>query len=145
SRWRGRASVDRPPAPWIASAVADTVDIEALLALPALQALPAPVATLLRAAAAGGPAACADPRGVLGDTLQALALLDADGEVMAAAILHAVPAWAERHAASKPDARSAIPALLDGQAAAGQVWVLHAEQAPGRGHEGLRRLLLAIV
>ncbi|QDW67214.1 RelA/SpoT family protein [Luteimonas granuli] len=125
--------------------MAQTVDIDALLALPALGALPGPVAALLRAAADGGPAPCSDPAGVLEDTLDALALLDADGEVMAAAILHVVPDWAARHAATGRDPASAIPALLEGQAAANQVWALHAEQVPGRGHEGLRRLLLAIV
>ena len=123
----------------------DTVDIEALLALPALQALPPAVATLLREAAAEGPAAGIDAPGVLEDTLAALALLDADGDVIAAAILHAVPDWAARHAASKQASTSGLPALLEGQAAANQVWALHAEQGTGRGHEGLRRLLLAIV
>ena len=125
--------------------MADTVDIEALLALPAMGGVPAPLAALLRAAADEGPAPCSDPVPVLEDTLEALALLDADGEVMAAAILHVVPAWAARHAASKDAAGSALPALLEGQEAANQVWALHAEQVAGRSHEGLRRLLLAIV
>ena len=123
----------------------DTVDIEDLLALPALRTLPASVAALLRAAASDGRAACIDTRAVLEDTLQALALLDADGEVMAAAILHAVPEWGARHGAPAQGPGAAIPALLDGQEAANQVWALHAEQAAGRGHEGLRRLLLALV
>ena len=125
--------------------MADLVDIDALLALPALGMLPDAVSARLRAAAAAGPAPCIDPPGVLEDTLQALALLDADDEVMAAAILHVVPDWAARHEAASVGGRSAIPALLDGQAAAGQVWTLHAEQGAGRSHEGLRRLLLAIV
>ena len=56
----------------------DTVDIEGLLALPALHGLHAPVAALLRAAAAGGPAPCIDTRAVLEDTLEALALLGTD-------------------------------------------------------------------
>src|SRR5690606_330175 len=98
----------------------------------------------LRAAAAG-PAPCIDAPAVLEDTIEALALLDADGEVVAAAILHSVPAWAERFCASKQASASAVPALLEGQAAANQVWALHAEQDGHRGHEGLRRLLLAIV
>jgi GTP pyrophosphokinase len=130
----------------LAYVVGEPVDIEALLALPVLDALPQPVVALLRTAAAGGPAPGLDPPPVLEDTLEALALLDADGEVMAAAILHAVPDWATRYAAGRQAAGApAIPALLEGQAAATQVWALHAEQAPGRGHEGLRRLLLAIV
>ncbi len=123
----------------------DTVDIETLLALPALRMLPRPASGLLRDAAAPGRAACIDTRAVLEDTLAALALLDADGDVMAAAILHAVPDWAAGHAASKLAAGAALPALLEGQVAANQVWALHAEQGARRGHEGLRRLLLAIV
>ncbi|WP_343225025.1 RelA/SpoT family protein [Luteimonas sp. MC1895] len=123
----------------------DNVDIEDLLARPALRTLPPPVAALLRVAAADGPAPCIDPAGVLEDTLDALALLDADGEVMAAAILHAVPAWGARHGAPAQGPGAAIPALLEGQEAANQVWALHAEQAAARGHEGLRRLLLALV
>src|SRR5690606_28317741 len=77
--------------------------------------------------------------------LEALALLEADGEVMAAAILHAVPAWGARFKAPASGPGAAIPALLEGQEAANQVWALHAEQAPGAGNEGLRRLLLALV
>ncbi|WP_132985482.1 RelA/SpoT family protein [Luteimonas terricola] len=107
--------------------------------------LPRPASGLLRDAAAPGRAACIDTRAVLEDTLAALALLDADGDVMAAAILHAVPDWAAGHAASKLAAGAALPALLEGQVAANQVWALHAEQGARRGHEGLRRLLLAIV
>ncbi len=123
----------------------DTVDIEALLALPALRALPASMAARLREVADGAPAPCIDAWPVLQDTLEALALLEADGEVMAAAILHAVPAWAGRFEAVGKGPGAAIPALLEGQEAANQVWALHAEQASGRGHEGLRRLLLALV
>ena len=125
--------------------MADTVDIEALLALPALRTLAAPLAAQMRAAAADGPACCSDPRPVLEDTLEALALLDADGEVMVAAVLHAVPDWAHAHQAPAKGPGAAVPALVDGQEAAGQVWALHAEQGAGRGHEGLRRLLLALV
>ena len=123
----------------------DIVDIEALLALPALRSLPPAMRVLLRDAAAGGPAAGIDAGGVLEDTLAALALLDADGEVMAAAILHAVPDWSAGHAATTSAPGSALATLLEGQAAANQVWALHAEQGAVPGHEGLRRLLLAIV
>ena len=123
----------------------ETVDIETLLALPALRTLPAPLVAQLRAAASAGPAPGRDASPVLEDTLDALARLDADGEVMAAAILHAVPEWAPRYEAPAKGPGAAIPALVEGQEAAGQVWALHAEQAAGRGHEGLRRLLLALV
>ena len=127
--------------------MAEAVDIETLLALPALDTLSGPLRTLLRAAAADAvPCAGDDTPQVLSDTLDALALLGADGDVMAAAILHACPGWAERHAAQPANADAApIPALLEGQRVAGQVWALHAEQERGRSHEGLRRLLLAIV
>ncbi|MBJ7576106.1 bifunctional (p)ppGpp synthetase/guanosine-3',5'-bis(diphosphate) 3'-pyrophosphohydrolase [Luteimonas sp. MC1828] len=125
--------------------MAEAVDIETLLARPALATLAEPLRALLREAAAGGPCTGGDPPRVLADTLDALALLDADGEVLAAAVLHACPDWAERHAANAAPAGAAIAALLEGQRAASQVWALHAEQERGRSHEGLRRLLLAIV
>src|SRR5690606_15996197 len=57
----------------------------------------------------------------------------------------AVPAWGARFKAPASGPGAAIPALLEGQEAANQVWALHAEQAPGAGNEGLRRLLLALV
>ena len=82
---------------------------------------------------------------VLRDTLVSLALLGADGDSVAAAILFELPQLAARVEAALPARHAAVAALLDGQRAANQVWTLHAE-APGRGNtEGLRRLLLAIV
>ncbi|MBB1473831.1 bifunctional (p)ppGpp synthetase/guanosine-3',5'-bis(diphosphate) 3'-pyrophosphohydrolase [Luteimonas sp. MC1782] len=125
--------------------MAEAVDIETLLAWPALGTLAEPLCALLRDAAEAGPCAGGEPPQVLADTLDALALLDADGEVLVAAVLHACPAWAQRHARADTPASPAISALLEGQHAAGQVWALHAEQERGRNHEGLRRLLLAIV
>ncbi len=91
-----------------------------------------------------------DPVPVLEDTLASLALLDADGDVLAAAILHAAP---DLHAAVQATLTKTFPAvanLLEGQRAAGQVWALHAEHGsepgqPSGNSEGLRRLLLAIV
>ena len=80
------------------------------------------------------------------DVLDLLGMLGCDGQTQAAALWFAIQqvapdAWAQ--------ARPALPAdvqrLVDGQAAAGQVWTLHAQQAPGSGSEGLRRLLLAII
>ena len=82
---------------------------------------------------------------VLHDTLASLALLGADGDSVAAAILFELPQLAARVEATLPTRHASVAALLDGQRAANQVWTLHAE-APGRGNtEGLRRLLLAIV
>ncbi|MGY1410064.1 RelA/SpoT family protein [Luteimonas sp. A611] len=82
---------------------------------------------------------------VLRDTLASLALLGADGDSTAAAILFELPQLAARVEAALPARHAPVAALLDGQRAANQVWTLHAE-APGRGNtEGLRRLLLAIV
>ena len=116
-------------------------DIDELLRQPALRALPADLRALLRKAAARADATPADdagagdPPAALADTLAALSLLNADGDMLAAAILHAVPELASR---AEPDLalHPAIAALLEGQRAAGQVWALHAEQ-DGRG--GARR------
>src|SRR5690606_25827793 len=77
--------------------------------------------------------------------LDALQRLDADGDTVAAAILHAFPTLQARLAPVLERDHPAIAALLDGQRAAGQVWTLHAEQQRRGGSEGLRRLLLAIV
>ncbi|UHQ21032.1 bifunctional (p)ppGpp synthetase/guanosine-3',5'-bis(diphosphate) 3'-pyrophosphohydrolase [Lysobacter sp. KIS68-7] len=86
-----------------------------------------------------------DAPAVLVDTLGSLARLGADGEVTAAAILHALPAL---QAALRPRIDKDFPqiaALLEGQRAAAQVWSLHAEQHGHGNSEGLRRLLLAMV
>ena len=68
-----------------------------------------------------------------------VALLDADPEVMAAAVLHAVPAQRERLQA-RGGITPAVQVLLEGQRAAAQVWALHAEHRQGGNAEGLRRL-----
>jgi GTP pyrophosphokinase len=130
--------------------VREHVDIDELLHRPALRALPADLSALLREAATradatpAADAGMADPPAVLADTLAALSQLNADGEMLAAAILHAIPRWASA-IESDLDAHPGIGALLEGQRAAGRVWALHAEQGERGGHEGLRRLLLAIV
>ncbi|HSX63854.1 MAG TPA: bifunctional (p)ppGpp synthetase/guanosine-3',5'-bis(diphosphate) 3'-pyrophosphohydrolase, partial [Pseudoxanthomonas sp.] len=82
---------------------------------------------------------------VLADTLDTLALLGADGEVIAATLLAAVPALQEPLKAQLAGPLPGIAGLLEGQAAAAQVWALHAEQGRAANNEGLRRLLLAIV
>ncbi|WP_213437546.1 MULTISPECIES: RelA/SpoT family protein [Lysobacteraceae] len=86
-----------------------------------------------------------DAPAVLIDTLASLARLGADGEVTAAAILHALPAVQAPLRATIDREYPNIAALLEGQRAAAQVWALHAEQRGIGNSEGLRRLLLAIV
>ena len=117
-----------------------------LLDAPACAALPAELRQLLREGIAAGGIAWRDPPAVVADTLDALARLDPDGEVLAAAILHAAPELAERLQPQLAKRFPAVLPLLEGQRAAAQVWALHAERrAAGSGSEGLRRLLLAIV
>ena len=118
--------------------------VDPWLGLPAARALGAPLAARLRD---GAPAASAAPPRpeVLAATLDALGRLDADGEMVAAALLHAWPEW---HAALGPAfdrEHPGVAALLEGQRAAGQVALLHREQGGANRGEGLRRLLLAIV
>jgi len=86
-----------------------------------------------------------DAPDILADTLGSLATLGADGEVAAAAILHALPALRAPLQARVEREFPGIAALLEGQRAAAQVWSLHAERHGGGNSEGLRRLLLAIV
>jgi GTP pyrophosphokinase len=95
--------------------------------------------------AAAGPTPSRDPQQVLAGSLEALARLEADGEMVAAALLHALPGLHERIGASFDLAYPAIASLVEGQRAAAQVWALHAEQRGAGSAEGLRRLLLAIV
>jgi GTP pyrophosphokinase len=120
--------------------------IAALLATPAC----APVAPALRdallaAATHDDATTLRDPPAVLADTLAGLATLDADGEVIAAAILHVAPGMRERLQPRIAREFAAVDVLLEGQRAATQVWALHAERRESGSSEGLRRLLLAIV
>lgn len=121
-------------------------DIATLLQRPALQALPEPLRHALAEAAAqeGADAGMPDPLGVAADTLDTLAALSADGDVMLAALLYAVPAL-QSAVRSGTGMSAALADLREGQAAAAQVWALHAEQERSVNTEGLRRLLLAIV
>jgi GTP pyrophosphokinase len=95
--------------------------------------------------AEGDSAALRDPPAVLADTLALLATLEADGDVLAAAILHVAPTLHERLQARIAKEFPTVAVLLEGQRAATQVWALHAERREGGSSEGLRRLLLAIV
>ncbi len=81
----------------------------------------------------------------LGDSLASLQRLNAEGDVMLAAILHDLPDWRARIEPRLAKEWPSLAALLEGQRAAAQVWTLHAAEAGGRNAEGLRRLLLAIV
>ncbi len=106
---------------------------EALLALPAARAIPAGLRSLLRGAAQGDAAVLReplrDPLPVLVDTLGSLALLNADGDVVAATMLHALPGWSERAEPALAKDYPAVALLLEGQRAAVQVWALHAERS----------------
>ncbi|MES2857839.1 MAG: bifunctional (p)ppGpp synthetase/guanosine-3',5'-bis(diphosphate) 3'-pyrophosphohydrolase [Pseudomonadota bacterium] len=86
-----------------------------------------------------------DAPDVLADTLAILSTLNADADVMAAALLDAVvdlPAVAKARGIAIAER---LQVLLDGQRAASQVWKLHREHGGGRNPEGMRRLLLALV
>ena len=117
-----------------------------LLASTPANVIPGALRSAMCVAAADHVLPLRDPPEVLVDTLAALSRLDADGEVVAAAILHAVPVLRERlGGAGREVLPPAVEALLEGQRAAAQVWALHAEHREGGNAEGLRRLLLAIV
>ncbi|MBN8717192.1 MAG: bifunctional (p)ppGpp synthetase/guanosine-3',5'-bis(diphosphate) 3'-pyrophosphohydrolase [Stenotrophomonas sp.] len=82
---------------------------------------------------------------VLADTLAILATLNADPEVLAAALLDAlvdVEVLAAEAAIALPER---LRTLLEGQRAASRVWALHRDHGGGRNPEGMRRLLLALV
>ncbi len=115
-----------------------------LLALPTTAAAGAVLREALRAADAattGASALSVSDDAILRDTLSALSLLGADGDVIGAAILDAVPLWRAPVVERVP----ALAPLLDGLRAAEQVWTLHAEHVDHRNPEGLRRLLLALI
>ncbi|MFT4198296.1 MAG: bifunctional (p)ppGpp synthetase/guanosine-3',5'-bis(diphosphate) 3'-pyrophosphohydrolase [Pseudoxanthomonas sp.] len=114
---------------------------------PFLQAMPAGLHAPLQAALAD-PAAqigMTDPWPVLLDTLATLAGLSADAEVMAAALLSGLPGLQATVLPALAKGHPRVAALVEGEAAAAQVWALHAEPGAARNTEGLRRLLLAIV
>ena len=123
------------------------IDPGTLLGQAPATSIAAPLLARLREAATTGDVA-ADARDapeVVQAMLRALERLGADGDTIAAAVLHS---WPRLHAAVAQDLQAShrgIIALVDGQQAAGQVWALHEEQGGSGGSEGLRRLLLAIV
>lgn len=123
----------------------------ALLTHPAAATLTAPFRQRLSEAVdhaaepAGREEGGQDSNAVVAATLDALVLLGADADTVAAALLYARPAWATAFGPALERDFPVVAALLDGQRAASQVWALHAEQSRHAGTEGLRRLLLAIV
>ncbi|HET6604527.1 MAG TPA: bifunctional (p)ppGpp synthetase/guanosine-3',5'-bis(diphosphate) 3'-pyrophosphohydrolase [Xanthomonadaceae bacterium] len=78
-------------------------------------------------------AAAPDDR-ALADTLQILAALSADGDMLAATVAYEL---------QDTQVPAQLLGLIQGQRAAERVWSLHAQH--GSGPEGLRRLLLAMV
>ena len=115
-----------------------------LSSLPPVAALGAPWRQALEQAAGPEPLG-RDALAQLDDTRGALARLNADGDVVLAAILHDLPAWRARIEPQLAKTWPTVATLLEGQRAAAQVWTLHAADAGGRNAEGLRRLLLVMV
>ena len=89
-----------------------------LLSLPATAALTPALRTVVEAAlrdASGARVMPAEPWPVLVDTLQSLATLNADADVIAAAILHVLPELPPDVAARLAQAHPRVAALLDGR------------------------------
>ena len=82
---------------------------------------------------------------VLIQTLEVLAGLRVDADVLVAAIIHERPQRFASAASELAKRFAGVPALLEGQRAAEQVWRLHAGRPAGGDAEGLRRLLLALI
>ena len=120
-----------------------TSHAEALARLPA-GALPTPLATFWRERAEAG-APMRDRADVLLDTLAILSTLNADAEVMAAALLDALVDIEPLAAEAKIEIPERLQVLLEGQRASSRVWALHRDHGGGRNPEGMRRLLLALV
>ncbi len=125
---------------------ASALSLDSLLQRPAMAPVAPPLRDAVRQVAAlAMDDSGADPPPVLADTLDLLAGLSADGEVLAAALLSGLPGARAQVLEQLRAHHPGVVALVEGQAAAEQVWALHAEQADTRNSEGLRRLLLAIV
>ncbi len=122
--------------------------LDALLNRPSAAVLPAPLRQALRV---HWEAPDCDHQmraswSVLGDTLDALAMLSADEGAVVAALLFDLPGLrASLEQLPLGNHKAAVIGLLDGQDAADPVWALHAGREAGRNSEGLRRLLLAII
>ena len=90
-------------------------------------------------------AATRDHAAVLADTLDILASLNADADVMAATLLDALIDVESLAGEAGIDIPERLHVLLEGQRAASRVWTLHRSHGGGRNPEGMRRLLLALV
>ncbi|WP_457095533.1 RelA/SpoT family protein [Lysobacter sp. P5_B9] len=126
---------------------ASAIDLDALLASPATAqaatAIAPPLRRALQAAYGDADVVMRNAQPIVEATLASLARLGADGETVAAALLHDCPPPAGTAEIEKKF--PAVAALVEGQNAASQVWSLHAERGSHASNEGLRRLLLAIV
>ena len=124
-----------------------SVSLQALFRLPETAALDPALRALLDAHAGSGHEAIVlrEPLPLLADTLESLSRLDADAEMMDAAVVFATGDWAAPLMAPLEKKHPRVHALVDGLQASGQVWDLHAERGGSGNQEGLRRLLLAIV
>ncbi len=120
---------------------------EALLALPVVTRLDAPLRGLVEQALQQPGAATLNAADILRmeTTLGILEGLAAENEVLAAALLFDLGAAESASSGELRQRDPTIAGLLEGQAEARQVWTLHAEQDRHASTEGLRRLLLAIV
>lgn len=122
--------------------------LDALLNRPSAAVLPAPLRQALREhwEVPGCDQQMRASWSVLGDTLDALAMLSADEGAVVAALLFDLPGLrASLEQLPLGNHKAAVVGLLDGQDAADPVWALHAGREAGRNSEGLRRLLLAII
>ena len=136
----------RRPEPGSATTRAAAATEPVLAALLASPAIARPMQQLLCPVAGDGAGLDArDPPDVVERMLAALQRLDADSDTLVAAIVHSYPVLQQRLGPAFEREHPGIATLLDGQRAAAQVWMLHAEQTGRSGSEGLRRLLLAIV
>lgn len=124
-----------------------TAPLQTWLQSRSAEALSPPMRTAIAeavVATADATAGMPDPWPVLIDTLEALAGLSAEADVLLAALLFGLPGLQPALKAQLVK-NAGVTGLLDGQNAAAQVWALHAEREIAGNNEGLRRLLLAIV
>ena len=128
----------------MSTVLAPALNYAAALARLPDDALPATLAAWWLARAEAG-APMRDRADVLTDTLAILVELNADAEVLAAALLDALIDIEALAAEARQPVPERLHVLLEGQRAASRVWALHRSHGGGRNPEGMRRLLLALV